>query len=1146
MAKITDPSRLLPSTKSTSIVKISKNNLSSFVNPVVKKAIVKDISTSKQDSKSSNKDIDEINNKLLSIKKFLESDLLVTKKKSETKRKEKEKQDFDEAEKKLETKETRKIKAPSLDTPSLGFFDRIKRFLFFTALGWLVPKLIEFLPKLQGVAKIIGGVYKFAEGLFGKLFDGFMSLVKFGGDLKNKTLGFIAQLKGGDYNTEFKKLENQFNNFINISIIAGVLSADIGLSAVDEYNKWRKKNAPEPKKGGGKPPIGRPKVTEGRGGKPPTRKPKVTTGKGGKVPGWWNRIFKGPFAKLKGPLSKFAGAAVPGLGAAVGAADAAARFKSGDNIGGALASVSAGLDTITTVLALTGVGLPAAAIFGTISIGIDVILLIRDIAKAFFPFIPMFSKGGRVLRKYQGGGTTKGGRPVGNTPRRTITPAIKKPPKIKPPKTQPGKDVGGEKKIKEFYRKEEKPETTKDWFAGFNIFTGKFDPIEKEKQGPYNALTKTSEIFKDLPFGIGHLMGGAVDATLGQAMDVKKAMGQFSSGISYLVETLANQRVNKSMSSLMSQIRGFAEGGTVPTRELRGTYSDISAGDLIAKVLEPSITQKVNEAIQSIEKELLLKGGKKEGGETGPSGELLDGGGFDEPNLGTSEMDLFKRMVYAEAGGEGLLGMALVARSILNRSGLIQSGKVGSGTFNSKGGSITEVITANKNGGWQYSPMGDGRIRQRLTESQLNQALRAIELSRDPVRLKELLKKERLSEDQITKLMASTGFRNYDAAGYDASQDVNETNFQRHTFNTAGNPSLLVPKSVAISSITIPGKIPKADYIKGVLDESGEPGFDVTWKGNNNIAVLPGMVKEIGPLYGSGYGNVVVVESIDPVTGKKVDVMYAHFPDGGISVRKDQQVNTGQVLGRMGKPGERGIGNISGQHASIDFYEPNSRKGQITGRYSRWQQLSKEIISGAQTGNNPSNWPKPKQQPPRPPSNAINTSGMSNQQIATRIRNIKPGEKLVFTGIGSVQGGRDWLGRLQTKYFDPQGRTLTEAEFIERFKKKSQRQSTRKESTRSVPKPTLPGRLSGGTLQTLQQQGFLQRQGGGLISPSKSNLPIPNSFASYESPSGGMLIAIQPMIEYIEKPSTSRSIDFPVLIPVPVNSSTPDLSLSRG
>jgi hypothetical protein len=393
MPKIINPSKLLPSAKSISIVKVGKSNIIAKTSPLSKGLL----------AKKENKDATDANNKLVKVDKFLKSDLIVSKKKAEVKRKDTEKEDFAEAEKKLELPKFRGLKLPGVSLPSLGFMDRVKRFIFFTALGWALPKILEFLPKLQGFANIIGGVYQFAEGLFGKLFDGFMSLVKFGGDLKDKTIGFIASAKagvGGNYQKEFDKLEKQFNTFVNASIIAGVLAADIGSAAVDEYNKQRKRGQkPEPRKPAAKAGA---KVTTGRGGKKPIGKSKVTTGKGGKVPGWWNKIFKGPFAKLKGPLSKFAGAAVPGLGAAVGAADAAARFKAGDKIGGALASVSSGLDAITTVLALTGVGLPAAAIFGGVSIGIDVILLIRDIAKAFFPFIPMFSRGGRVVRRYQG------------------------------------------------------------------------------------------------------------------------------------------------------------------------------------------------------------------------------------------------------------------------------------------------------------------------------------------------------------------------------------------------------------------------------------------------------------------------------------------------------------------------------------------------------------------------------------------------------------------------------------------------------------------------------------------------------------------------------------------------------------------------
>jgi hypothetical protein len=380
-------------------------------------------------------------------------------------------------------------------------------------------------------------------------------------------------------------------------------------------------------------------------------------------------------------------------------------------------------------------------------------------------------------------------------------------------------------------------------------------------------------------------------------------------------------------------------------------FSKINLEDMIRRVVEP----KVEQAIMKIREEVNKKSSTEAPGVDDVPGIELTGGEFDEASIeGVNEIDLFKRLVYAEAGGEGFLGMALVARSVLNRTGLIQSGKVPPGTYLAKGKSLTNIIMAPE----QYTPISNGKINQKLSKSQLDQAMQAIELAKDPNKLIEKLRAAKIPENQITLLMASTGFRNYAAgAGHDPSQKVNEINFKRHTFNTAGNTSLLVPRGVNIQqAIGVTGKIPKADYVKGVFDESGEPGFDVTWKGNNNIAVLPGRVKEIGPLYGSGYGNVVVVESIDPVTGKKVDVLYAHFPNGGITVRENQQVKLGQVLGRMGKPGEPGIGNVSGQHASIDFYNPNSKKGQISGRYSRWQQLSSEIISSAQSGRLPSNW----------------------------------------------------------------------------------------------------------------------------------------------------------------------------------------------
>jgi len=118
-------------------------------------------------------------------------------------------------------------------------------------------------------------------------------------------------------------------------------------------------------------------------------------------------------------------------------------------------------------------------------------------------------------------------------------------------------------------------------------------------------------------------------------------------------------------------------------------------------------------------------------------------------------------------------------------------------------------------------------------------------------------------------------------------------------------------------------------------DRSGEPGIDFSFQDyKNNYNLFPGYVLETGLLYGKGYGNVVVVRSVDPSNGKEFDSLYAHFPDGGINVKVGQEVAAGDLLGSVGfvsvdTPGvpqlqPNNAGNMSGWHTSVDFFEPDS------------------------------------------------------------------------------------------------------------------------------------------------------------------------------------------------------------------------------
>ena len=170
-------------------------------------------------------------------------------------------------------------------------------------------------------------------------------------------------------------------------------------------------------------------------------------------------------------------------------------------------------------------------------------------------------------------------------------------------------------------------------------------------------------------------------------------------------------------------------------------------------------------------------------------------------SVGSGEMDLFERLVLAEAAGEGVTGMALVARSVLNRAGLIQSGKASTGTFLAKDKTVTGVIMGTN----QYQPVSSGSINKNWGEGSRKLAKQSIQLAQDIDQLRSRLKAEGVSDGKINILLSSTGFRNYNAgAGQDASQKVNEVNYKRHTFNTAGNPGLKISKANISSSTSTP------------------------------------------------------------------------------------------------------------------------------------------------------------------------------------------------------------------------------------------------------------------------------------------------------------------------------------------------------
>ena len=247
--------------------------------------------------------------------------------------------------------------------------------------------------------------------------------------------------------------------------------------------------------------------------------------------------------------------------------------------------------------------------------------------------------------------------------------------------------------------------------------------------------------------------------------------------------------------------QSFARGGTVKSEDSRGKpqYTPKESGrlrtarrsmqdgftgfDLAVKTIRDS-TEREEKNMMSLSKlsERLMEWGGlmsllsiRNGGGGG-------GGSLEDIVAAGDERELLLRLILAEAGGEGKLGMAMVARSVLNRAGLIQGNVVRPGMYNSKSGSLTDVITASG----QYQPYADGLLERDLSAKERARAAEALSLAENGTSLKEALKAQGMSDDNIKKLLAATGFRTH-GAFFDASQEVNNVSLGGHRFNTAGN-----------------------------------------------------------------------------------------------------------------------------------------------------------------------------------------------------------------------------------------------------------------------------------------------------------------------------------------------------------------------
>ena len=593
---ILDPKKLLPprttgsalvSQKSISTAKFISNT-SSLVKP-------KDITPPETEPGDVYSGAIVIQNKVLSIQKLIGNNTYFYKKIQDSNRKESEDNKFQKKEEKLEEKKLKLgpgIKLPSL--PKTGFLDAIKRFLFYTFLGYAFNKFGKYIPKILELTTKLTPAISFFENFIGNVLNGVINFVDAGYDAYDKVRAITKSIGGENAEKKFDEFGKQFNTFANLAIIAGM--ATMGGTDFGRGNKGPKTiptNKPDKVSKNLKTPIGTRSL-------PGSFTPK------GYVPGdkisQYAPTNKNVFQKVgqqariigKKGFGKFAGRVfgrVPIIGGLIDFIVSTVIFKEKPGRAAAKAVGS----TIGAALG-TFIPIPFA---GTILGGI-----LGDIVGGAL-YDTLISKDS-IQGRAKGGEVTRGGKKVSRPAARKIRKIKTKPPKVRPQKTIPGKDIGGKDQIKQLF-----PTTT--------------DP---KVRNPLGFLESTSTSLKTVPM-IGGLMGASLDLVMGQKPE-PSVFNKIGMGFGSLIQSAIDSETNTTLGNIQKEVVALASGGVIPRTLSSDENIGMKIGERIAKTLEAMVNVKVNQTLQALRKEFGKEGFGMEPGTEGAPGGISGGeyGGY--------------------------------------------------------------------------------------------------------------------------------------------------------------------------------------------------------------------------------------------------------------------------------------------------------------------------------------------------------------------------------------------------------------------------------------------------------------------------------------------------------------------------------------
>jgi len=204
-------------------------------------------------------------------------------------------------------------------------------------------------------------------------------------------------------------------------------------------------------------------------------------------------------------------------------------------------------------------------------------------------------------------------------------------------------------------------------------------------------------------------------------------------------------------------------------------------------------------------------------------------------SISSNDKELLKRLALAEARGEGVNGMALVIRSVLNRRESIKKGA----NFNTRSTNIRDIVYAPN----QYQPTRDSRnsIDQSFSSQQLSLSERAYQLAISPLELQKSIINEGINSSVAKNLILSTGFDSLGGQGR-----INAITYKNQTF-VESVTNYGVSESTIFSSAVPLSVIPFDDQTE--TDQLAvDPATEIETKRSNPIPV-PDVEIEIENIY---------------------------------------------------------------------------------------------------------------------------------------------------------------------------------------------------------------------------------------------------------------------------------------------------------